>query len=268
MHFDKIAHSVTPQPKNSEQDPEWTNQVPLSRAGGVLPFPLKREKIQFSTWLKTKPFLVNFLPGRKKKKLWQADIFLPTHQMDLMLLPFQGRGWITHTAFQTTPITPIVALREDADESSPCTRWNTDNCSTRHWSEPRLYLSQKEEAGCIWGRWGKMYTIRSHSDSQAYLWPFHLQAPLPGQRTISRCVQQDSMTWASAKGCYLSPRCPSRLTLLHKRQGRINLPQRHTLAADEDEALRLWQFESLKGNCAITLNCSKPCLSTLSARSI
>lgn len=68
-----------------------------------------------------------------------------------------------------------------------------------HGTEVRLgFTSVQNKAGYIWGHWGKMCT------TEAIRTPLHLQVPLLGQGTISRWVQQDSMTWASAKGYYLS----------------------------------------------------------------
>lgn len=181
--------------------------------------------------------------------------------MDLMLLLFQDpRMNNTRCLSNYTPITHCGS-EEDADESSLCTGWNGDDCCARHLTETRLFFGQK--AGCICGRWGKTTPSEAIRSPRficvCFISPPHCWARGPSSRCFQRC---------SSLGCgrpFVS--ALSRQTRVAP-WSRVNLPQHRTLTADVDEALRLWQFESLRGNCAVTLKCSETCLSTLSARSI
>lgn len=115
-----------------------------------------------------------------------------------------------HCLSNYTPITHCSS-EGDTDESSRCTRWNEDNCYTRHLTETRLSFSPN--AGCIYGRWGKM-TPSEAIRSPRFIWGCFISSPHCWARGPSHAAS--SVTAASATAGHLSLCCPSRLASLRK----------------------------------------------------
>lgn len=118
VFFDKTNRSVKhPKPKNRDQDPEWSNQVPLRRARGVLPFCLKQRKSNFPLGWKQSP---SWLTSCWKTGLWLTDIFPSYSHTKWISCPFSFLHWKFLILFLRLYPSHCAYLMELMQMSSPC----------------------------------------------------------------------------------------------------------------------------------------------------